>query len=728
MNIKFIGLFIIILFSCQVEQVFKVNIRNYESGVYQISGIITDLSGDPISGVLVSLSGDNEKRVFTNENGEYIIDNLAEGNYNISAYREGKVIYPQSMTSLIDLSASKTDYDFLLINRSFSERVISVSEIQGTGHKSSYENLRVTNVIGVVIGTEITSDPKTYEDIIRNVFIQSPFDDLDNRTSEGVKVVTSIDFNCSVGDLIIIKEGYVLEVDYTTDEPYKTYDSATRTNLSVGATSIEILSSGNQLPTPVIIGKNGRNVPHEIVGNNYYGLINDDYWVLEPDYNAIDLYESLEFMRVQIDKPVITGPTSYSEIFVAIDNGEHITNRSVRGGALVSSYNDHVTTVINISKLTATISSTLKVGMSSEGSIVGILDYSKGSYTVRATEMPAFTGVLSSESTTLIGDADKLTIASFNVENFTIYGYDPAVNNNLRKKFWGIAGIIANNLEAPDIVGLVEIQDDSGSMDDGVITSDATLTELCSKINEFAGLGHNYTFCYVSPEYNYDGGEPGSNIRCAFIYNSERVDFVSKEGGGEDEGVQVIRENGEVTLSSNPGQIEPLSDSFLSTRKSLVAEFIFNGEKIFVAINHLSSKRGDAPEYGIYQPPFRGSETKRWGQAAVLNDFFSKIISMDSEAKVVLLGDYNDYQYSKTLTILKGDILYSLIDKLPINERYTYIHNGISQVLDHILISNGLNNNNPEFDVVRVNCEFNFSSSSNSPFSDHEPLIARFTF
>ncbi len=51
------------------------------------------------------------------------------------------------------------------------------------------------------------------------------------------------------------------------------------------------------------------------------------------------------------------------------------------------------------------------------------------------------------------------------------------------------------------------------------------------------------------------------------------------------------------------------------------------------------------------------------------------------------LGDLNDFQFSDTLTILKQSGLVDLVETLPEGERYTYVFDGNSQALDHIMVS-----------------------------------------
>ncbi len=93
---------------------------------------------------------------------------------------------------------------------------------------------------------------------------------------------------------------------------------------------------------------------------------------------------------------------------------------------------------------------------------------------------------------------------------------------------------------------------------------------------------------------------------------------------------------------------------------------------------------------------------------------------MDPNANVVVLGDLNDFQFSETLAILEGGVLYSLIDTLPVYERYTYVFEGNAQALDHILVSGSLFGALVGYDVVHVNAEFA------DQISDHDPQVARF--
>lgn len=79
-----------------------------------------------------------------------------------------------------------------------------------------------------------------------------------------------------------------------------------------------------------------------------------------------------------------------------------------------------------------------------------------------------------------------------------------------------IAEHIVDYLHTPDILFVQEIQDDSGPRNDGVVSANKTLTTLADVIKEASG-GVHYEFINIEPEDNQDGGQPGGNIRVAYL-------------------------------------------------------------------------------------------------------------------------------------------------------------------------------------------------------------------
>ena len=82
----------------------------------------------------------------------------------------------------------------------------------------------------------------------------------------------------------------------------------------------------------------------------------------------------------------------------------------------------------------------------------------------------------------------------------------------------------------------------------------------------------------------------------------------------------------------------------------------------------------------------------------------------------------NDYEFSPAIqTLTENGGLTNLIDQLPLNQRYTYIFQGYSQVLDHILVSPNLAS---RMDLTIANVNSDLSEGLRA--SDHDPVLAWF--
>lgn len=134
--------------------------------------------------------------------------------------------------------------------------------------------------------------------------------------------------------------------------------------------------------------------------------------------------------------------------------------------------------------------------------------------------------------------------------------------------------------------------------------------------------------------------------------------------------------------------------------------------------NHFNSKGGDQPMHGRFQPPNRGSEIQRTAQATAVRAFLDELHDADFLASAVVIGDLNDFQFSPSVGVLTaGGATRSLMDQLPVTERYSYVFEGNAQVLDQILLTPTLPR--ADYDVVHLNAEFADQAS------DHDPQVAR---
>jgi hypothetical protein len=177
-----------------------------------------------------------------------------------------------------------------------------------------------------------------------------------------------------------------------------------------------------------------------------------------------------------------------------------------------------------------------------------------------------------------------------------------------------------------------------------------------------------------------------------------------------------------VWLSFSPGRIDPTNAAWTNSRKPLVGEFTYNGQTLLVIDNHLIAKSGDQPLFGRFQPPALPTERQRLAQTQVLSAFVRQVLSLHPAANIVVLGDLNDFEFSAPLKTLTEAGLTNLAETLPPTERYSYVFEGNSQALDHILVSEHLMQTaQPAYDVVHVNAEYA------TRVSDHDPVLVRLT-
>lgn len=564
---------------------------------------------------------------------------------------------------------------------------VRVRDIQGVTRVSPLDGKAVTGVPGVVTAVRTTGS--------KGFWIQDTAPDADPRTGEGVFVYTgSTAPAVAVGDSVLVSG--------TVDEYYPSATTQSITEITSPRTTV--LSSGNALPAPVVL--DAAAVPAAYVPSA--GGASIDALPLEPSAYALDLYESLEGTRVQIADTRVTGATTaYDEIWVTVEPKQNPTRR---GGTLYSSYTDQNTGRIKVMSLDTTRPFPVgNVGDVLSGTTTGVIDYASfGGYNLQATELGTLTDNGLRREVTRKQKGGELAVATYNVENLDAL--------DEQAKFDTLAEGVAVNLSSPDIVSLEEIQDDNGAVSDGTVGSEATLKRFTDAI--VAAGGPRYSWRYVAPQDGRDGGEPGGNIRNVFLFNPHRVSFVDRAGGDATTAVAAVPTKKGVTLSVSPGRINPASAAWDDSRKPLVGEFRFHGKPVFVIGNHFASKGGDQPLHGRYQEPSRSSETKRIQQATEVNTFVKSLLAADRSARVVTLGDLNDFAFSPTMSALTADkTLKPLITTLPADEQYSYVYEGNSQTLDHILTSPGIRRF--DYDVVHINAEFADQAS------DHDPQIVR---
>jgi predicted extracellular nuclease len=557
--------------------------------------------------------------------------------------------------------------------------VLTIPQIQGAGHNSPVtgELVQTTGVVTAVVAN--------------GFYAQDPVGDF---------VFTSTPPAVVPGDNVRLTAKVV---EFQPGGP----STANLTSTELQGASFGVLSHGNPLPVPAVLGAAGSLAPTEVIED-------DDFASFDPASDGLDFYECLEGMRVKIDGALAVSPkNSFREIWTVTDGGAFATGLDARSGITLSAVD------FNPESLQVQLDPALTGGFDPDvlpgdllGDVVGVMGYSFGNFEVNATQpFGVASAGLQPEVIPPAAGPDVLSVAAFNLHNLDPKVESPALVSSAADidddigdgQFARLGQQIAVNLRAPDILSVEEVQDNDGAEQTSVTDASLTAATLIAAIVDAGGPSYEYRD--IPPANGTSGGQPGGNIRVGFLFNPARVAI----------------EEGSLTAITDPDLSN--GDAFAASRRPLLARFDFHGHTLTVIANHFASKSGGTPLFGLVQPPVNGSVAKRVAQAQVVHDVVAGLLASDPAASVIVAGDLNDFSYEPPITTLKGPepALVDISEQLPEVERYTYVFDGNSQDLDHILASPALA---PlaDYDIVHVNAEFEDQAS------DHDPVATRVSF
>lgn len=585
----------------------------------------------------------------------------------------------------------------------------TIAEINGNRFISPYRNKNVYNVTGLV--TAIGPD---------GLWIRSTKPDTDIRTSESIYVFGRVSTNVTLtsGDIIAL-DGIVSE--YRSSSAYIYLTEIVR------ASNVKVLSRGNEVK-PVVLGRQDTSPPTE----QYTSLDNGDVFslpnnssrisvanpVLEPWKYGLDFWESLMGELVTVKSPkAIAKPNSFGDTWVVGDWRK--TGQNTRGGLTLTSGDANPEAILIGDPLDGTNNpDDTKLGDDLEA-ITGVLYQAFGFYrilpltaiTVRKSESPALPKPVDWNSK---GNCKKLTVGSYNVENLA-----PTSS-------WlpSIADHIANYLNSPDLLFLQEIQDNNGPTNDAVVSANVTLETLITAIEDAGGVSYNYAD--IDPVDDQDGGQPGGNIRVAYLYNPAVINLKNPNAGTSLEANEVLPGP---TLKYNPGRIDPTNSAWLDSRKPLAAQWetVKDKSTLFTVNVHFTSKGGGTSIEGDARPPVNAGVDQRKAQAEVAGSFISEILTQDPNAAVIAAGDFNEFVFVaplETFTSVSGLVDLDEAAGIKPTERYTYLFDMNSQELDHMFVSSKIAvspGSRPDFRHVHVNTWVSYDDQ----ISDHDPSVAR---
>ena len=570
------------------------------------------------------------------------------------------------------------------------KEVKNIGEVQGESHESPLAGKEV-----IINNVVVTKTDKT------GFYVQDKVSDNNSRTSDAVYVASKD--KVASGDLLkvqgTVKEGYMEEYSVKPGQTFKKPAGSLTVTQIINATITKLGKA--ELPKALNISE---KMPKDIVDQTPTKY--------NPETEALDYWESLEGMRVEVTKPKVTGPQYKGDIYVLPGDykGQKLNNIggvNLRPGV----QNTEVLPVTVGNKFVAKAKDYFNENIS------GVVTYRNKTYKIDPSTVPTLQdGGLKREVSKIYPAEDKLTIASYNIENFSANnnGHDETPEEKVDK----IANSFIKEVHSPDIITLIEVQDNNGGVNDGTVDGVKSGEKLAQRIKSLGGPDYKYT--EIAPVDGKDGGKPGANIRVAYLYNPKRVTLIGKEKGGSEEAARFV--NGH--LEKNPARIDPTSVHFEKVRKSLAAEFEFKGERIVVIANHLKSKLGDDAIYGSNQPSVENTKAKRIEEAKILNAFIKEGLRQNPNLKFVLTGDFNDFEFSDSVKTIVGNELVNLMAEHEQGDRYSYFYRGSNQSLDNILISKNIKDK-VAFSPVHINASF---MEEHGRASDHDPVVVQIDF
>jgi predicted extracellular nuclease len=398
---------------------------------------------------------------------------------------------------------------------------------------------------------------------------------------------------------------------------------------------------------------------------------------------ALEYKETLEGMLVTIDvAAVVIGPTTrYGEYVLLRESwGEDSVRRTEDMGHFIFVDDGSEATHENQSTLTYT---PVARGDMITG-ITGPLAYTFGQHKIQpisTTEIVTQERPIPNMPAT---QADEFSVATFNVENlFDLlppHPSDPpmATVDEYHLKLSKIAEAIVA-MGAPTIIGLQEVEN-IGVLEDLVEQEQIAI------------------FDYVPILIEADDPR---GIDVGYIVRSDRATVEGFEN-------------------------YPAPDGLTSRHTLVITTTVHlnqGDETVYVLNNHLSSLASGE----------EATEPRRTGQAAWNATLVERIRQNDPVGHIIVMGDFNSFIHTPPLDVLEDADLRHVYDFFGSEDEwpYTYVFQGATQSLDHILVSEGLFSRLMLVDALHIDADFpimNLEDSSARHVSDHDPLVAFFSF
>lgn len=631
--------------------------------------------------------------------------------------------------STIALSLSIAFVPFSAVSTVSAQKEMSIAQVQGEGNTSAAagQSVRLTGVV--------TARTRT------GFFLQTPDDKADGNknTSDGIFVFTRTEPPAEADTGNVVAVTGTVEEFRRDNEPL----ALTITELSMrkDRDEIKIVSKSNPLPKPIVI-------------------VTSDFMS-----NSVDNLEKYEGMRVQIDEVMVVAPTGGRvdiKNFSSVSDGAFFAvlkpvprpfrkpGRDVREFASAAekeqfqkAYSkaaifDANPAVIRVdcdeqlpSLTQRMVPNSCEVpAMAEVKNLVGVLHYAYGKYTLLNGVDNRPTISTSTKGNPMpVPNARQFAVAGMNLENFFDDQDDPAIKEDVAtpesfaRRLSKLSKAVRDFMQSPDVIGVIEAE------------NLAALKRLADKLNAD-------TIAAGKPDPKYEAflidGNDGRGIDNGFLVKTARVKVIETKQLGKDDKYK------------NPNTKE---DNFVNDRPPLMLRASIEDAKtgkpfeFTVIANHLKSYLG-------YNDPKQMDNVRL--KKKLQAEFLAKLVQArqiaDPKERIILLGDFNSYQFNDgimdqigTITgkpsakdavmIASDDLvnpdLIDLVNIIDATQRYSYVFDGNAQTLDHIIITETLRRHTTGFGYARLNADYpeicRNDANRMERFSDHDPVVAYFS-
>ena len=274
----------------------------------------------------------------------------------------------------------------------------------------------------------------------------------------------------------------------------------------------------------------------------------------------------------------------------------------------------------------------------------------------------------------------QFSLISFNVENLfdeiddTGLSAEPKLTpEELDTKLTKISYAIGTILHCPTIVAIQEVEKAS------------LLAQLADRLAEKC----SFTYRVVHAESPDTRG-----IDLAYLVDPTRTELIDAR---LKQACTKLKTNIDDPQISCPDGEDPLF-----SRPPFRLDIKIDGRLYTIFNNHLKSKRGGELE----------SSFAREGQAEHLAKLVNGIYQNHPNARVIVAGDFNDYENSQPLNVLQDNGLFNVLTKVAEAERYSFVFSGAAQMIDALLVSPDVETLVASADIIHTNADYPDSYST----------------